>query len=123
MVDEVQLIYNILPYVNDSYLKTALPRVIEFYEFKRNCDKVNFYGDIIPIPKDINNDLSKKLTYIRNLLIEHPELFKHKRTCVCCGNDLHPSKFGVSKVKNDVYLRSYCYDCVKKSSHKQDKQD
>ena len=120
MVDQVELIYNLLPQLTDSYLKTALSRVIEFYLFKRKCDELNFYGDIIPIPKDINNDLSKKLKYIRNLLIEHPELFKHKRMCVCCGRDLHPSKFGVSIVKKDIYYRSYCYDCVKKSSHKQD---
>jgi len=97
MAEEIDIIINILPQLRDQYLKTALTKVIEFYEFKRKCDKVNFYGNLIPIPKDVNNDLSKKLTYIRNLLIEHPELFKHRRMCVCCGRDLHPSKFGVSK--------------------------
>jgi len=116
--DITNKITTILPRVTEPYVHRVLENLRDECKSKLTFTKYNFYGNILPMPLDIINDPNKKLQYIRKLLKEQPELFTQKRICVMCKNQYHPSKFGVSKIYKDVYLRSYCYDYVKNNGHR-----
>jgi hypothetical protein len=114
MATLVEEINRLLPQVNNKEIKILLQNELSKYKVLETPTTYNFYGNIIPIPSDIVNDVDKKLNHIRMLMKDHPYLFTSKHKCSKCGKEYNITKFGILKVNKGVYVRSYCHSCMAK---------
>jgi len=112
MATLVEEINRLLPQVSNEEIKRLLQNELSKYKVLDIPTTYNFYGNIIPMPSDIVNDIDKKLNYIRMLMKQHPYLFTSKHKCSKCGNEYNITMFGVLKVSKGVYVRSYCHKCM-----------